>query len=101
MEKPYKDQEGLALLKKHVRVFQNTTNNPNFVKTAGLTPITKQLYELRKRSTHHFPLSIISTGSALPEDFHFGSMRGESIPVMPLCREALVVIRTIFAEIND
>lgn len=97
---PYEDQEGLTVLRKHVRVFQNTSN-PNFIKTAGLTPITKQLYELRKKSTHHFTLSIMATGSTLPEDFHFGSMRKESLHVMPLCREALVLIGTVNAEINN
>jgi hypothetical protein len=41
------------------------------------------------------------TGPVLPDDFHFGSMRGEGIPVMPLCREVLELIRTVYAEIND
>jgi len=97
---PYEDQEGLAVLRRHVKVAQSA-NNPNFVKTTGLTPITKQLYEFRKKSTHHFPLSIMATGPALPEDFHFGSMQNEGVPVMPLCREALALIRTVYAEIND
>ena len=83
-----------------MKVTQNP-NKPKFVNTEGLTLITKQLYEFRKKSTHHFPLSIMATGSALPEDFHFGSMRGEGVPVMPLCSEALAVIRTVYAEINN
>lgn len=97
---PYQDQDGLIVLRRHVKVFQSV-NNPNFVKTAGLTPITQQLYEFRKKNTHHSPLSIMATGTSLPEDFHFGSMREEGVPVMPLCREALVLIRTIYADIND
>jgi len=97
---PFEDHEGLAILRKHVKVFQNAKNS-DFVKTAGLTPTTVQLYEFRKKGTHHFPLSIMETGSVLPEDFHFGCMRDEGVPVMPLCREVLAQIRAIYAEIND
>lgn len=96
---PYKDYEGLAVLRKHVKVTQRPSN-PNYVNTEGLTPITKQLYEFRKKNTHHFALSILATGPSLPEDFHFGSMRGEGTAVMPLCRESLTLIRTVYAEIN-
>ncbi|MBD9359359.1 hypothetical protein [Methylomonas fluvii] len=96
----YEDHEGLAILRRHVKVEQNA-KKPNFVKTAGLTPLTKQLYEFRKKNTHHFPLSIMAIGTTLPEDFHFGSMRDEGVPVMPLCREVLTLIRAVYAEIND
>lgn len=41
--KTYEDHEGLAVLRKHVQVFQNP-KKPSFVKTAGLTPLTQQLY---------------------------------------------------------
>lgn len=96
---PYEDIEGLAVLRKHVKITQNQ-NNPDYVKTTGLTPITKQLYEIRKKNTHHCSLSIMVAGASLPEDFHFGNMRGEGIPVMPLCREALTLIQKVYAEIN-
>ncbi|GAB4058320.1 hypothetical protein [Uliginosibacterium sediminicola] len=94
------DHEGLAILRNHVKVIQDA-KNPKFVKTAGLTPLTKQLYEFRKKSTHHYPLSIMVTGEALPENFHFGDMRGEGVPVIPLCRDVLELIRAVYAEIND
>ncbi|WP_157199263.1 hypothetical protein [Methylomonas koyamae] len=96
----YEDQKGLEILKKHVKVFQKPSD-PMFVTTAGLTPLTKQLYEFRKKSTHHFPLSIMATGTTLPEDFHFGSMQDQGVPVMPLCRDSLALIRAIYTEIND
>lgn len=95
----FPDHEGLEVLCRHVRVCRNE-KKPNFVKTAGLTPLTSELYEIRKKSTHHHSLSIMATGSSLPEDFHFGSMRGAGTPVMPLCREAIELIRQIYAEIN-
>lgn len=97
---PFEDDDGLAVLRRHVKVEQNK-NNLNFVKTSGLTPLTKQLYEIRKKSTHHFPLSIMTTGASLPEDFHLGSMQGEGVPAMPLCREVLQLIQRIYAEINE
>lgn len=93
------DHEGLSILRKNVRIVQSQ-KNPEYVKTAGLTPITTQLYEFRKKNTHHYPLSIMTAGPSLPEDFHFGSMRREGTPVLPLCREAIQLIRSIYAEIN-
>jgi len=96
---PYEDDEGLIVLRRHVKVDQNK-NNPNYVKTTGLTPLARQLYEVRKKCTHHFPLSIMVTGPSLPEDFHIGSMQGEGIPAMPLCREVLQLIRGVYAEMN-
>ncbi|AXK38130.1 hypothetical protein [Crenobacter cavernae] len=98
-EDPCIDHEGLAVLRRHVKVSQRTSN-PNYVKTAGLTPITTQLYEFRKKNTHHFSLSVMATGPSLPEDFHFGSMRDAGTPVIPLCRETLELIKAIYAEIN-
>jgi hypothetical protein len=96
----YEDDEGLAVLRRHVKVEQNKKNT-NFVKTTALSPLTQQLYEVRKKCTHHFPLSIMATGPLLPEDFHLGSMRGEGIPAMPLCRDALQLIQNVHAEINE
>lgn len=96
---PFKDDEGLTVLRRHVKVEQRK-NVPEYVKTAGVTPLTEQLYEIRKKCTHHFPLSIMVTGASLPEDFHFGHMRGEGTPVMPFCREVLQLIQSIHAEID-
>jgi len=95
----FKDDEGLSVLRRHVKVDQRK-NNPEYVKTAGVTPLTKQLYEIRKKCTHHFPLSIMMTGASLPEDFHLGDMRGDGTPVMPFCREVLQLIQSIHAEVD-
>lgn len=96
---PFADHEGLEVLRRHVRVCRNE-KNPNFVKTAGLTPLTSRLYEIRKKNTHHHALSIMATGPTLPDDYHFGSMRGEGTPVMPLCREVVELVRKVYLEIN-
>lgn len=96
---PYEDEEGLSILQRHVKVEQSK-KNPNFVKTAGLTPLTIHLYEIRKKCTHHFPLSIMVTGPSLPEDFHLGNMKGEGVPVMEICRDVLQLIQSVFSEIS-
>lgn len=97
---PREDSEALEVLRKHVRVFRKP-DNPNFVKTSALTPLTKQVYEFRKKSTHHFALTVMATGPTLPDDFHFGSMRGEGTPVLPICRETMGLIRTVHEEIHE
>lgn len=96
---PQEDHEGLSVLGQHVRVFRNE-KKPNFVKTAGLTPLTTQLYDFRKKNTHHYALSIMAVGTSLPEDFHFGNMRGEGTLVLPLCREVIQLIRAVHLDIN-
>ncbi|WP_417359920.1 hypothetical protein [Gallaecimonas pentaromativorans] len=96
---PYEDSEGLRILRKHVEVKQSQSN-PEYVKTKGLTPITKQLYEFRKKNTHHLPLSVMVVDSGLPEGFQFGSIQGQGTPVMPLCRQVMDLIRTIHDEIG-
>lgn len=94
------DLYGLQILARHVKVTQRK-NDPYFVKTAGLTPITAALYDFRKKNTHHYALPIMETGPSLPEDFHFGTRRGEGTPVMVLCRDALTVIRLISADLGE
>lgn len=98
-DQPLENSESIAILRRYVIVNQNR-KNPYFVKTSALHPVTKQLYEFRKVATHHFPLSVMATGPNLPEDFHFGSIRGESTPVLPLCRDVMALIRTIFDELQ-
>lgn len=97
---PYEDSQGLDILRKHVKVTQRK-NNPEYVTTEGQTLLTKQLYEFRKKSTHHLPLSIMIRDNVLPEGFQFGSMRDEGVPVMPLCREVMALIQKVDSEIND
>ena len=94
----FPDHETLDILNKYVEVKVNP-RNPKRVDTNGLTPLTRMLYDFRKKSTHHFPLSIMEVGE-LPEGFQFGSTIGEGVPVMQLCREALDLIRSINVEIN-
>lgn len=93
------DSEGLSLLGLHVEVWQNP-KNPEYVKTGGRSDLTKKLYGIRKKSTHHHSLSIMEVGASLPEDFHLGSMRGEGVPVMPFCREVMELVRNVHDEMN-
>jgi hypothetical protein len=96
---PIEDEEALLILRKYVKVFRNE-KKPNFVKTAGLHPITEQLYELRKANTHHFPLSIMAAGPLLPEGFHFGNMTGKGTPALDFCRSALALILAVQKELD-
>lgn len=96
---PIEDLEALAILRKYVRVFQNKSN-PNYVKTGAVHPVVKEIYELRKISTHHFSLSIMEAGSELPRDFQFGSMRGSGVPALAQCQRAIELVRVVQAELD-
>jgi len=89
--KPIANEEALEILRRYVVVVQDV-KRPSFVKTAGLHPITKELYKLRKGNTHHSPLSIMKTSSDLPEGFHFGYLTGKGTPALAFCREAMALI---------
>ena len=95
----HEDSDGLAILRRHVKVSQSTSD-PRFVKTQAKTILTEQLYGLRKKCIHHFPLAIMVTGSSLPEDFHIGDMRDAGIPAVQFCREVLRLIQGIYAELD-
>lgn len=89
------DDDAVEKLRKHVKV-RSDKNNPERIKTSAQPDGgMKRLYEIRGRATHGFPLSIMATGANLPEDFHFGNMRGEGEPVLPLCRAALDIVRNL------
>lgn len=96
---PIEDSEALDILRVYVDIVQNK-KYPSYVKTAGKHPVTKNLYELRRANTHHFPLSIMTTGLLLPEDFQFGSMKGEGAPVLAFCREVMSLIYQVKRELE-
>ncbi len=93
------DLEALAILRNYVVVVQEK-NRPSYVKTAGKHPISKKLYELRRANTHHHPLAIMAAGSALPDDFQFGNMKGDGPPVLAFCHEAMSLIRQVQSELE-
>jgi hypothetical protein len=97
---PIEDSEAIELLRRYVGVKQPRKNDPYYVKTSGLHPVIAQLYEVRKAATHHMPLSIMESGSNLPEDFHLGSMRGDGQPLLSLCRDALAIIKDVQVELD-
>lgn len=88
------NEEALETLRRYVRVFQDA-KRPTYVKTAGQHEITKELYELRKGNTHHYPLSIMTSGQRVPEDFHFGSMSGKGVPALAFCRQVMSLIHEV------
>lgn len=88
------DDSAMESLRAYVEVITNP-KKPYHVKTTGLNPVIQRLYKVRAAATHHFPLSIMAAGPSLPEDFHFGNMRGEGEPILALCRDALSVVQTL------
>jgi hypothetical protein len=93
------DDKALEVLRRYVKIVQNI-KNPYFVKTGGLHPITAQLYELRKRNTHYYPMSIMAAGPSLPIDFQFGNLMGHGTPALAFCRESMSLIRTVQTELQ-
>jgi len=96
---PIEDGDALNILRTYVDVSQNK-KYPSWVKTSGKHAVTKRLYEIRRANTHHFPLSIMATGSSLPEDFNFGDMKGEGTPALAFCRKAMSLIRQVQSELE-
>lgn len=97
---PIENEEALETLRRYVRVLQDA-KRPTYVKTAGLHEITKELYELRRGNTHHYPLSIMISGSPLPENFHFGSLSGKGIPALAFCRQVMALIHEVKNELQQ
>jgi len=96
---PLEDRVALNVLKEYVGV-ERSSKKSGYVKTLGRHPITKKLYDLRRRNTHHFPLSIMVTGTDLPEDFHFGHMQGEGASGLSFCRDVLSLIHQVQSKIS-
>lgn len=90
------DLEALETLRRFVTIARKGRR----VTTGGLHEVTKQLYELRKGNTHHFPLSIMATGQELPETFHFGYISGQGVPALSFCRKVMVLIRQVHQELQ-
>jgi hypothetical protein len=97
---PIADDEALEKLRVYVNVSTNA-KNPCFVKTSGLNPALQRQYKVRAAAAHQFPLSIVAAGQNLPEDYHFGSLRGEGEPILELCREALKVVRGLDKKLSS
>lgn len=97
---PCEDEESLLILRKYVRAFR-LRNRPGFVKTSGLTELTKKLYELRNSSTHDWGLAVMEVGSSLPNDFHIGQLRNKGIPALSFCEQVLSLFETIENELDQ
>jgi hypothetical protein len=95
------DTEGLKILKDNVNVEVPDPKKPKYVKTSGSSQLTKKLYDYRKQSTHYCSLSILTTGTSLPEDFHFGHLQDQGVPVMPFIREVISLLRSVHIGINN
>jgi len=93
-DKYIEDNDSLKILREHVGVDQNQKKT-KYVKTWGLSNLTKELYELRKGNTHHSPMTITQCSEDLPEGYNFGYIKNEGIPALKFCREVMELIETI------
>jgi len=93
---PVEDAEALEILKRYVTITQKGKK----VTTGGCHELTKQLYELRKRNTHHYPLSIMVTGQELPENFQFGKISSQGVPTLSFCRKTMALMRHVHQELQ-
>ncbi len=89
----------LEVLRNYVRVFQDI-KRPNYVKTAGQHKITKELYNLRKGNTHHYPLSIMQNECKSPDGYSFGSLSGKGVPALDFCRKVMSLIKEVESELH-
>jgi len=96
---PIENDEALKTLRRYVRVEQDPKRS-TYVKTAGQHKITKVLYDLRGGNTHHFPLSLMTSGERLPDDFHFGNISGKGVPALSFCREVMSLIHLVESELR-
>ena len=97
---PMKDPEWLDILTEYV-TFTQRKNDPNHVKTRAVHPVVKEVYELRKKSTHHFSHSIMAVGPVLPKDFQFGDMRGQGKPALEQCQRAIEIVREVQGRLSS
>lgn len=93
------DAQALDLLRRYVTVTLKSKRTL-FVKTGGSHPVTEQLYAIRRSNTHHVPLSIMTAGPLLPEDFHFGHITGKGTPVLAFCREVMSLMYEAQQEVD-
>lgn len=97
---PREDGHALEVLRKYVGVDRKLKRQER-VSTWGLVPLTKQLYEFRKKTTHHFSLPIMAAGDNLPHDFQFGNRSGQGTPVLSLCGDVLQLVEVVHREIEE
>ncbi|TXG99901.1 MAG: hypothetical protein E6R08_00270 [Nevskiaceae bacterium] len=95
---PFADEQTLATLEQHVKVDKDRRDR---VKTIAVSPLAQQLFNIRKGNTHHFPLSIMEAGPALPEGFEIGRFRGEGVPALAFAREAMALVEQVQREIDE
>jgi hypothetical protein len=88
------DEEGLEVLRNHVRIFQDK-KKPNYVKTSGKGLLLKQLYEHRKENIHNYSLPITTISTSVPEGYGIGAHPEKAIPALKLCRDALDLFREL------
>lgn len=98
---PFADEQTLAALEPHVKADKTGKTGKERVKTLAVSPLAQQLFKIRTGNTHHFPLSIMEAGPALPEGFEIGRMRGEGISALAFGREVMELVERVQRQIDE
>lgn len=85
---PIEDWQSLDTLQKYVKVFK-TRGKSGFVKTSGMSELTKMLYSFRNSSTHDGGIGIMKVGNDLPNGFQIGIHKNRGVPALVFCRDIL------------
>ena len=97
---PVADDDALSIIGQYVRVQPGSSKNPYFLKTSGLHPLVCDLYEIRKKCVHYFPIDVMIVGERLPEGFHIGNKRGSGRPAIVFCSEVMALIQGLEQELS-
>lgn len=96
---PIEDWQSLETLQKYVKVFK-TRGKSGFVKTSGLSELTKMLYQFRNSSTHDGGVGIMETGANLPHDFQIGVNKSKGVPALNFCKDILLFFTALEKELD-
>jgi len=97
---PIPNEVALEVLSPYIEITQNK-KRLNYIKTAGLHPIVKDLYHRRKRNTHYSPLHILKSGINLPTDFQMGYLIGKGVPAVEFCRQVITLIDDVADKLQE
>lgn len=97
---PIANDEALEVLRCYVTVKQDP-RRPTYVKTSGQHEVTKALYALRRGNTHHFPLSLVTNGPQLPEDFCLGIPSANGRRALDFCRQVMLLIQRVESDLQQ
>jgi hypothetical protein len=96
----YVDKPAHDVLSKYVGIKQ-CKKDPSYIKTWGRHELTKELYRVRAKNTHHGSIAIVPNGDVIPENFECVIWREPPKPALKFCREVMALIRQVQEELEN